>query len=467
MPSGARHTVNLQDISFAQLAFAWPLRWSLSSRSLFRTAAWLASLVFGSPVIAQEACPNLQPYYPAGDDEWPRVMEQLIVLQPQCLENAEYYLLLGTAELNSGYVEASVEALERALLLEPENSNAAVVYAQALYVDGQLFPALQLNEQILQRADLPAELVTALRQRQELWREQTHRHSFTADVAVGYDDNLNGAPARSDFTLTLSGEILQLTLDEQFRPVKGPYANVRLGGYYQQLGAYRSHELMYGIRNRQSDPSEAELLQADLRYGLAIPLRHYRWDFAASTTNLMYGGNPLFTATDARVRLHRLNERCQPSVEVAAQYQLYHQQAANAGFEFGATGGVECQLDLRDIRFGIEAGPVHNNAVRSARPGSDRLGWVIRASWQQAFAGGSLRAQFNLTNLRDKSGYSPLLEDGARREIYGRQLRVQYLRPLQQNLTLQFNLSHQRQGSNLAPFENRGTAADVGVTLDF
>ncbi len=459
--------MNLQGTSLAQLALAFRLRLSLSSRCLFVIAFILVALAFGNPAVAQEACPNLQPYYPADDDDWPRVVEQLIVLQPRCLDSAAYYLLLGTAELNSGYVEAAVEALERALLLEPENSDAAVVYAQALYVDGQLFSALQLNEQILQRTDLPAELVAALRQRQDVWTAQTRRHIFSADVALGYDDNLNGAPARSDFTLTLSGAILELTLDEQFRPIKGPYANLRLGGRYQQLGAYRTHEVIYDIRNRQSDPSDAELLQADVRYGLGIPLRRYRWDIAASSTHLLYGGSPLFTVTDARARVHRLNERCQPLVEVAAQYQLYHQQPSNAGFEFGVTGGVECQLDARDIRFGIEAGPIRNNAVRSRRPGADRDGWVVRASWQQAFAGGSLRAQYNLTNLLDKTGYSPLLEDGARREIHGRQFRLQYLRPLQQNLTLQFNLSHQRQGSNLSPFENHGTAADIGVTLNF
>lgn len=467
MLSGARYTVNLQGTSLAQLALAYRLRMSLSSRSLFAAAALFAGLAFSNPLLAQQACPNLQAYYPAGDDEWPRVVEQLIVLQPRCLENAEYYLLLGTAELNSGYVEAAVEALERALLLEPENSDAAVVYAQALYVDGQLFPALQLNEQILLRSDLPEELAAALRQRQEVWSGQTRRHMVTADVALGYDDNLNGAPARSDFTLTLSGEILQLTLDEQFRPIKGPYANLRLGGHYQKLGAYRTHEVIYGIRNRQSDPSDAELLQADVRYGLGIPLRHYRWDIAASSTHLLYGGSPLFTVTDARVRLHRLNDRCQPLVEVAAQHQFYHQQESMAGFEFGFTGGVECQLDAHDIRLGIEAGPVLNEAIKKGRPGADREGWVVRASWQQAFAGGALRAQFNLTNLRDKAGYSPLLEDGARREILGRQFRVQYLRPLRQNLTLQLNLSHQRQGSNLAPFENRGTAADIGFTANF
>src|SRR5262245_6223165 len=130
MPSGTTQTVNLQGTSLTQLALAFRLRLSLASRPLFASVLFLAGLALGNSAFAQEACPDLRPYYPAGDGEWPRVVEQLIVLQSRCLESAEYYLLLGTAELNSGYVEASVEALERALLLEPENSDAAVVYAQ-------------------------------------------------------------------------------------------------------------------------------------------------------------------------------------------------------------------------------------------------------------------------------------------------------------------------------------------------
>jgi tetratricopeptide (TPR) repeat protein len=433
----------------------------------FNAALLIAVLTAGNAVFAQDTCPNLQTYYPATDDEWPRVVEQLIVLQPRCLESSEYYLLLGTAELNSGYVEAALEALERALLLEPDNNSAAVVYAQALYVDGQLFAALELNEQVLQREGLPADLVVPLRERQEAWRAQTRRHTYSADLALGYDDNLNGAPASSDFTLTLPGGILQGALGEQFRPLSGPYANFRLGGYYQQLGPYRTHELIYGVRNRQSDTSDAELLQTDFRYGLAIPLRRYRWDLSASSTHLLYGGSPLFTASDARVRLRRVNDGCQPLAEVSVQHQAYHQQRLTTGFEIGLTGGVECQLAGRDIRFGIETGPVRNEALKSGRPGGDRDGWVLRLTWQQALAGGALRAQLNLANLQDATGYSPVLQNGARREIYSRQFRVQYLRPLQQNLTLQLNFSHQRQGSNLAPFENRGTAADIGVTLNF
>ncbi|MGV3590288.1 MAG: tetratricopeptide repeat protein [Gammaproteobacteria bacterium] len=420
-----------------------------------------------NPAAAQESCPDLTPYYQGDQVDWRQLVDRLIVLQPRCLQSAEYYALLGAAELNSGYVELAREALERALLLQPDHGAAAIDYAQALYLLGEEFAAIELNAQLLARDDLPPALGTTLQQRHDIWQARTRSSGFVAEMAVGYDDNLNSAPSRSEFTLTLAGGIIEVPLDERFRPISGPYANFRFGGYVQRRSAERTHDINYSIRSRQSEFSDAELLQGDLRYALGIPLRHYRWDLTASTTHLAYGGSPLFTATDFHARLRQLGEGCRPLAELAAQHQLYHQQSFMAGAEFSVTGGIDCQSSERDAAFTFESGLVENRALKAHRPGGDREGWLVRAGWQQRVGSGMLRIQYNLANLKDAEGYSELLQQGARRRILSRQFRVQYLRPLREDLTLQFNLSHQRQGGNLTPFENRGTAADIGLNLGF
>lgn len=439
-------------------------------RALFRKSLIAAVLVPLAPFAqAQEApaCPDLRPYYEPADGSWPNLVFRLIQLQPQCLRSAEYYALLGAAQLNTGNLEPALEALERALLLDPMHGGAAVDFAQALYLDGQLFPALELNAQLLQREDVPPQLAALLQQRQAMWDAQTRSRGFSAEFALGHDNNLNGAPLRGDFTLTLAGETVQLELDDEFRPVSGPYANLRLGGSYQWLRPSRTHDLVFGIRNRQSQLSEAELLQGDVHYMLGIRQRHFRWDLIAGTTHLQYGGSPLFTASDMRARVRREGDGCQPLVELAMQHQLYHQQSFMAGLESSLSGGVECNSGEGDARFSVEAGAVHNQALKAARPGADRDGWVLRLLWQRALGAGFIRGQYSLAHLQDANGYSALLANGAAREIYSRQFRAQYLRPLKQDLTLQINVSHQRQGSNLAPFENRGTAFDVGLMLGF
>ncbi|MDY6984368.1 MAG: hypothetical protein SV422_14880, partial [Pseudomonadota bacterium] len=386
----------------------------------------MASLLSGNSAAAQQSCPDLAPYYQSPQsqgDDWRQLVERLIVLQPRCLQSAEYYALLGAAELNSAYLEAAREALERALLLQPDHGAAAIDYAQVLYLLGEEFAAIDLNAQLLQRDDLPPALGAALRERHDVWEARTRNSGFTAEMAVGYDDNLNSAPSRSEITLTLAGGIVELPLDERFRPISGPYANFRFGGYSQRRSAERTHEVTYSLRNRQSEFSEAELMQGDLRYALGIPLRHYRWDLTASTTHLMYGGSPLFTASDFHVRLRQLGDGCRPLAELAAQHQLYHQQSFMAGAEFSAAGGVDCQLPEQGANFTFETGLVENRALKARRPGGDREGWLMRAGWQQRIGSGMLRVQYNLANLKDAEGYDPLLQEGARRRILSRQFR--------------------------------------------
>jgi tetratricopeptide (TPR) repeat protein len=427
----------------------------------------LAAGLLPSAAHAQLTCPNLLPYYPADAQQWPAAAAQLNPLMALCLQSPEYFALLGAAELNSGNLPAALEALERALLLDPDNGAALVDYAEALYLAGQLFPALEMNTALLQRSDLPVSLQTMLQQRQQSWQAQTSSRGLQVEVDAGYDNNLNGAPARSDFTLTLSGEQIVLTLDPEFRPVSGPYANLRLAGFYRKQSPERSHDLVFALRNRRSGHHESELLQADWRYALTLHGRRHHWDLVAGTSHLLYGGSPLYSVSEARLRYRTQRQGCRPQYELATQHQLYHGQNVMTGLEASATAGLECGLGANGQLLAIDAGPLRNFANKEERPGADRAGWTLRLQWQVPVGPGQVNTQFNYARLADSRGYSELLAGGARRKVNSRFFRIQYSHPLQPNLALQFNFTHQDQGSNIAPFENRGTAAEVGVSFNF
>ncbi len=427
----------------------------------------VCALAFLLPLSARAACPDLQAYYTTGELDWPEAARLLSPLMPECLRSAEYFALLGAAQMNSGQITAALESLERALLLDPTNGAAGIDYAQALYVAGQWFPALEINTGLLQRADLPPELAASLQERQQLWQAQTRAYGFAAKVAAGYDDNLNGAPARSDFTLTLSGAPIQLTLDPEFQPVSGGYLNLRLSGYYRRLTPERTHDLVYALRNRRSEHSASELLQFDWRYTQSLPLRRYRLDMVAGTSHLLYGGSPLYGVTEARARLNRNGPGCRPQYEMAAQHQLYHGQSFMRGLEASATAGVLCASGEGRRLAGLDVGPLVNLALHDERPGADRAGWHLRLVWQLPLGQGTVSGHFSYARLHDDEGYSELLAGGARRRIQTRSLGLQYSRPLLTDLSFIVNLNHQAQGSNLVPFESSGTALDLGLNLSF
>jgi tetratricopeptide (TPR) repeat protein len=428
-------------------------------------AALVTALTLPMPALA--ACPSLQAYYPDADDQWPRIAQELSVLMPDCLDSAEFFALYGAALMNTAQIPAALEALERALLIDPANGAATIDYAEALYSAGQLFPALEINAALLERRDLPPDIANMLQSRQRFWQAQTRSRNFSAELSAGYDDNLNGAPSRSDFTLTLSGELVPLTLDPDYQPVSGGFLNFRVTGNYQRLTPERNHDLVFVLRNRISDNRDSDMAQFDWRYALTQPWKAYQWDLVAGTSHLLFGGSPLYSIGEARARLRRRGNGCQPQAELAGQYQQYHGQSLMSGFETALTGGVECQLREGSHQVSLEAGPLLNAALNSGRPGADRQGWKLQASWQFRLGLGQVNSQFSYANLKDSAGYSPLLANNARRETDIRMWRLQYGRPLQGQLLLLVNLSHQGQGSNIGPFASKGTALDVGLRLNF
>ena len=107
------------------------------------------------------ACPNLSGFYVDEDGAtenqtvWRGRHGQLLEIYDQCLLSTEYFALLGAAQLNLGLLAESMESLERSLLLDAKNGAALIDYAEALLLDGQLFAAIEANDMLIVRDDMP------------------------------------------------------------------------------------------------------------------------------------------------------------------------------------------------------------------------------------------------------------------------------------------------------------------------
>jgi hypothetical protein len=108
-----------------------------------------------------------------------------------------------------------------------------------------------------------------------------------------------------------------------------------------------------------------------------------------------------------------------------------------------------------------------NQARHSNRPGGDRDGWNVRFNWQWQRGPHQFSSQLGYASLQDQASYSILLANGAVRSVASHYLNLRYKRTLQNGIGLLVNLSHQQQRSNLQPFQNRGTVAEVGLAIDF
>jgi hypothetical protein len=441
---------------------------------------WLAALTSSAHAQDQEqnTCPDLSNYYGTSfgrseQTSWRQLERQLAAIKLSCLGSSEFFALHGAAQLNSGYVDQSLESLERALLLDPNNGAAQIDYGQALFQKGLVFMALEINERLLVRQDLPETLKPALRTRQQNWKALTRQKSFQLDTLGGYDNNLNGAPSPDQITLTLSGEAIPLTLDADFRPIGRAYVNLRLGGRYRVLAPEHQHNWATEVRARTSEDSTSNLVQLTSRYAFIKPQDGHSWQVNGGVSHLNFGGKALFSGADSSLRYQADSPFvCKPYYDLAFQMQYYHEQDFLNGLESRASAGLNCPLGgaAGGQRITAELGLLNNQALRSARLGGDRQGWQFKADWQMPAAGGMLRAQLSHVQLDDREGFSELLDSGAAREVERSYILLQYSRPvaaLGANSSLLINLYRQIQSSNIEFFRTSNTSAEIGLSWSF
>ena len=180
-------------------------------------------------------------------DAW---IERLRVLEPSCLRSAGFYAVLGQWLLVTRHPRDAIEALERSLLIEPEQAGVQLDFALALAESGSAVMAKALTDQIMLRPDVPLALkekINELRssefaqkkdkegssleigsvQREglsnikALGSEEAWGVSGHVQMMLGHDNNLNSASFVNTVNLTLPNGIVPLTLDPSSLPRGG------------------------------------------------------------------------------------------------------------------------------------------------------------------------------------------------------------------------------------------------------
>ena len=224
------------------------------------------------------------------------------------------------------------------------------------------------------------------------------------------------------------------------------------------------------MRGRVSEDASSDLLQADARYAFVRPDRNHAWQFNGGISHLLFGGKPLFSAVEASTRYQpRSAARCRPFLAGAAQQQLYHDQAFLNALESKASAGLNCPWEGLNGRhlISVEAGLLNSHALKNGRPGGDREGWQATLDWQYQMSHGEMRTLISHTELDDRAGYSPLLNDGAARWIDRSYVLVQYRRPLSPKAALLLNYYYQDQRSNLQLFQSVDSTIEFGLSFGF
>ena len=441
----------------------------VSKQKFSKTLTALLSFI---PVATWASCPDFSAYYAGIEDRPQEIESELTLLQEVCAGSSEYFALLGTVQLSRGNIISARENLELSLLIDPANGSALVDYGQVLFELGELFSALDINEQLLRRDDLPKDIESMALERDSRWRGLTRENLFRVSALAGYDNNLNSAPFARQLALTLSGESILFAVSPDFRPVGGEYSNIILGGQHKRAGAQRNFSLAGEARGRFGSDRRHNIVQAAMQLMVSEAGESGRWALQLDSGHLNYGGNSIFSSTTFRASyLAKKLSACNIYPRVAVQQQTFRIQPVLDGNEASLGLGADCRssFGIEGSRLGLELVGLNNSPENGKRLGGDRDGWQFSVAWQAPVGRGLFLFQYSHTELTDELGYSPLFKDGAKRIEALDSAYLSYSLPLPgigRGVRFIANAYFREQRNTIALFRVEGITAEIGFSFD-
>jgi len=367
--------------------------------------------------------------------------------RPHCLGSAAFLAGLGALLLEEGDIEQALVWLERALLLDPEHLGARADYALALAAQGQPAALQELAAALQGRSDIPAALRARLYPAQTrspfAWpairlghalRTVSWRAQGEVSLLAGYDGNLDRSPRLTELTLTLPDGVLVLPVQSQPRSgaatlgsaaaqlayAPQPSTIVRTGLVAAGRAApserstdWRQWQWISGASHAYND------LRAELDFSLAG---------VAGPLGEPYALRRLALSLQAQLQRCRLQlglerERRSQSRTPALDSRTDAWQAS-AQCRPDQWGGWSWTLDLRGERDRPDLPDRPGGTQRSHGAGLRLAG----PGWGQTWFEIAVRAAAS----RDALGYSPLLENNARRRMAVQQFTLEAALPIWQ-----------------------------------
>ena len=403
---------------------------------------------------------------PSTSEGWQKLQIILEKNTPNCLKSSVFFALYGASQLNSGQLNDAIESLERALLLDANNGAALIDYASALYYTGQLFSAIDLNYQLLDRTDLPAYLKPMLEKRVLTWQADTQIKHRNLNVRSGYDDNLNGATFIDNITLNFPGQDITLPVEEDEKAVAGQYVDVSLTQDNISHSPFGKQTLSFKSNIRLSQDHMSNYFQLAAAYQKRYNSEASYWHWDTLISYLHYDAKPLTLELAASVKKQWLSSReCGPFVRSSLEYlSIIRQHLLNSA---SVKTGVGLLCNFNDNLMAARLNYIHDMARSSERPGADSSGWTVDLQWQRPLYSGSINSSLKYTSLKDQQSYSSLLDNGANRKRYRTDFSLQYIHPLADDAKFSLMLTQQRQTSNIDLFKQRSTRVSAGFNKNF
>ncbi|MCZ2721343.1 hypothetical protein O1D97_06695 [Marinomonas sp. 15G1-11] len=415
--------------------------------------------------ITSPSCPSLPEIkHQPSTSQWIEIRQQLGAQLNYCLNDSAFFALYGASLLHSGLTAQSIEYLERALLLNPNNGSALIDYSEALYKSDQLLAAIQVNDQILSRHDLPEYLRVPLTERGKEWGNQRIEWQNKVSLASGYHDNLNGVANLKDLILTFDDRDIIVRLDENSRPIAGDYQTINASSQRSKLFDDGFSRFSVNVSSRTSELSRVDTDSVGLSYEKETLLvdGSFIWDL--DSQYVFFGGKGLYLSSSSSASRYWRQERCSTYVTTEGRSLYFPDQPQSNEMALELQWGALCGPSNNQIDLSFSV--AHNESL-DHRPGGDRFIQELALQWKKSIGNGFLLSEISFSTTNDEKGYNPLLSNNEIRSVNTTNASVRFFYPLSKHLMLQSGLYYQGQDSNLSLFETQSKSADIGFTFSF
>jgi tetratricopeptide (TPR) repeat protein len=436
-----------------------------------------------TPPLAQSV--STQDAMPADPQAFPeawKYLEQskpasaLAALQKEVLQHENdprFFNLIGVIALRVPDYAVAASAFERVVVMQPENAGAWTDLAIANVELGNNVSALAYFEHIESTFNPPPELRAIIaRYRQRLATRTSIKSPWHSQVQVmtGIDSNANSGLQNSVIALNFGDERLDLILDPGYRARSDHYVQAGAAVSYQQQLGINLMQVGAGVQQRLfQNEHDFSTLDASLNAGLQRPTALGDAAVRIYLEHLTLGGKALLRNVRAVAELERPQGACRIGAGVEGEWRRYNDFTNLDANIIWAQTGLACDWSLaRMVTQTTLIGRIGFDTPTGARAGgASQHAEIIAQIGIPLPAGIQGELSTTLSTVRDKDGYSPLLEKNAVRHLERSNVRLLLSKSLNPSTDLLFLAEDNRYYSNLSLFVQNGQNLSVGVRHRF
>ncbi|MBR7801493.1 tetratricopeptide repeat protein [Undibacterium fentianense] len=399
----------------------------------------------------------------------------------QALENelasheneANYFNVLGVLQLKQQNYLGAAASFERAVLIDPSNAGSWMDLAIATLETGNLGSASSYFDYIevtFKPSKDIQQVIDGYKRFIQKAKEPKKKLRYTAEFGVGRDSNANSGLQSAYIPITFGSDRVNLPLDPSYQARSDQYVAAALQARYDSPFDVPGLEMNASVKRRgyqrERDFSTTEL-SGNVGWQRPSPLGLV--GVTAFTDVSWLGDKGLLRDFRLSGSIERSWRDCFYGASLENEWRRYmglHSQDADLRWAQLA-GACKMPIAGKALQATIVARYGNDLPTRQRAGGKTRrkevvaqLGAVFRPQWR-------FDLSWNAAFALDSEGYSPLLENNARRQVTRRTARIQLTKTLNADLDLFFRVDDSSIASNILLFSQKAKSFNLGLQRRF